>query len=144
MREFSAGLFVAQLILVPLLCFIGGGIAAGAVIQATGLSITGYATSAVIGGMFGYRAQRADGRMADSFGQWIWISPLFIDVWFMVGDIRRGHSIACFLRNCNGPSLTGVELYVCTLPAVACCFYALGITLALRNQSRSADRSKNS
>lgn len=136
LSDFSPGLLLAQAFLVPLLLFIGGGMAASAAIHATGLSISGYGTTALLGFALGYKAQRADERMAGSFGQWIWILPLAVEVWGMTSDGSAGHSLAVYFENVTGPGLTGSELFIGTFPLVSCCFYAAGITHAKSKQRK--------
>ena len=138
MREFSPGLFVAQLFLIPLFCFIAGGMAADLAIDITGLSISGYVMSALVGMAIGYVAQRSDERTADSFGQWIWIPPVLIGLWAITHDIRLGFSAVCYFETCNGPDLPGIQMFLVTFTAISSCFYAAGISLARRIQKKQS------
>jgi hypothetical protein len=132
-RDISSSLLIKQLALIPLFCFVVAGLAADLAIQVTGWHFTGYLAAALAGMAIGYWVQLHDDRMDASLGRWIWIPPVCLVLFAMTYDISVGQSASHFF-NGSGPGLSGVEMFVFTLPAVACCFYAVGITLASRKQ----------
>jgi hypothetical protein len=135
-RDISSSLFIKQITLIPLFCFIVGGLVAGLAIQVTGWDAAGCIAAALTGTAIGFVFQSRDDRMVESLGRWIWIPPVCIMLLALAWDTSVGQP-ASFYFYYSGPGLTGVQMFLFTLPAIACCFYAVGITLALRSKKGS-------
>ncbi len=138
-RGFSASLFVTQLILAPL-----GGLLLGA--MATLLldlllgdkhsSILSYFVFSLQGLVLGSRMQAVFPRAIESGGRWAWVVPVCNAGFWIVDELKRSpdSKVSNFFVVSNGPGLTGIEMFLVTLPAVASCMYSIGITIAGRGE----------
>jgi len=77
--------------------------------------------------VLGYAA-RAIGPSFRRSGRWIWLLPsLVCAVAFLASLFLDAEELPYFFVPKGGASEEGIQLILVTLPAVSCCFYALGI-----------------
>jgi hypothetical protein len=137
---FSPAQFLVQLVLAPL-----GGLVLGLIastfletlFRAKDSNLLGYIGFSIQGFLLGYKMQKAFPRAIESGGRWVWIPPVLVLLLGMLYDLslRGGTPIAQSFWPRPGPG--GIGMVLITWPAVASCFYSVGVNAASRSPRNS-------
>jgi hypothetical protein len=134
---FSTVLFMAQIIIAPVVCFVLGLVATIAfefAFRTHDNTILSYIAFAGQGLLLGYMVQQKSPTALISGGRWTWILPLaHLGFWIHKATITEVLNFFVLTK----PGLAGIELFFFTLPAVASVFYSVGIALAARSRARN-------
>jgi len=145
--SFSPALFVFQLIVVPFGCMFLGLIVTEAlerVLKAGDSNFLGYLVYSVTGFLLGYRMQTAGPGTIQCGGCFVWVIPICILGWGFTDELGRHPGLGLAVANSfwpgpeNRSGAWGMVLF--TLPAVASCFYSLGVFAASRPPHSSFER----
>ena len=134
---FSAPIFVFQLIGAPLGTLIAGVALSAFVEGLLGVkngNLIPYVCFALEGFLFGYTYQTSRPRAYQSGGRWIWIPPVCLLAWGVLDELfrRRGTAVLDFFDTSRpGPGVV-LAVGLLTLPAIATCFYSIGVITARR------------
>ena len=99
--------------------------------------VTGYVTSILVGFLAGYAVQIRVPRSVTSGGTWVWVLPVSLVALGSIYDLLELPTELPKLFY-GMTHVWGVFFAFVTLPAVACCFYSLGIVVADRRRRRPA------
>jgi len=137
-RGFSPAFFVVQFIVAPL-----GGLVFGMVayvvmeelFRVKDSTLLGYLVFSIQGFILGYRLQAAFPRAVESGGRWVWIPPICnLAVW-VYRELERGQGSQAawfFSFPSTHGSDEGIAMVLITWPALASCFYSIGVHAASR------------
>jgi hypothetical protein len=133
--SFSGFLFLVQLVAAPMTGLIFGLIGVELVDQwsgSRGHQFAGWLCYALVGLVQGFLTQLVFRRSERSGGRFIWVLPVSVLLAFFFGESRGGlaHALREFLVLNPYSYVEGAASGFLTGPAVASCFYSLGITLA--------------
>ena len=134
-----------QLVLAPLGGLILGGICyaiLAELFRVKNNSLIGYLVFSAQGFIMGYRLQTVLPSAIDSGGRWIWIAPVCNLAFWLLGELRRGVNadLSAFFVFPEGPGAGGLVLVLITWPAVASCFYSIGVNAASKPAARFWDK----
>jgi hypothetical protein len=141
--RFSVGPLILQLFAVPsatlILGFIITLLIEGADAKPALETLSGYFAFSVEGFALGYAVQRAFPRAIACGGPWVWIAPASLLVLGRISDTAKSHAseIPLYFR-LTSEGETGWGFMLLTLPAIACCFYSIGVVAAHRRTRRAA------
>ena len=143
-RGFSPSLFLVQLFTAPLGSLICGGLATllvGEMLRIKDSNLLGYLCFSAFGFVLGYKMQVSFPRSIESGGPWIWLPPVCLAIISVASNWSQFHqsTLPVYFWPSPGPDRSYGGLLV-ALPAVATCFYSLGVILANRTDQTSWDR----
>ncbi len=134
---FSVPLFMLQMFLAPLGVLVFGLLAATSVEDLLGIrgsDLIAYSSFSLVGFVPGYSTQTAIPRSLQSGGAWVWIAPVCILGYGVLDEFSRHPDsvVGTYFLQRPGFGPAGLAEAFFTLPAVATCFYSIGITVANR------------
>jgi len=137
--SFSVGLCILQSFGAPLATLIFGvllaqifekllGITADDLIAGT---LLGYLVFTVEGLVIGYTTQVLIPRAQQSGGGWVWVLPCSVLAWGILDQFSRNPKRVLAACCISDPAVDeGIGIVLITWPAVATCFYSVGVMLA--------------
>jgi len=137
---FSVGLCVLQLFGVPLICLMFGLLAGDvsnellrAITKSSGAELLlGYVVFSLVGFELGYIVQTAIPRSHQSGGLWVWVLPVCILGHGVVDQLTRNPNRVIIDYFVFSPGNEGLGVALITWPALATCFYSVGVVSASR------------
>ena len=138
MGRFSAPVFLAQLLAVPLLGLMLGGAAVelfDTMSGSRGNQLVAWSCYALVGFAQGYFTTRNFPDVDYSWARFVWIAPVSLCVVLFLGEYRRDpHSVMNeFLVIDPYHASRGLVSGFVTAPTFATCFYSVGVWVALKS-----------
>jgi len=137
MGRFSAPIFLAQLLVVPVVALVAGLLAVeflDSVLGSRGNQLLAWSCYALVGFAQGYLTGTNFPDVDCSWARFIWVVPVGVCVLLFLGEFRRDpHAAINEFLVINPYSTVGGALGdVVTAPTLATCLYSVGVWVALR------------